>query len=108
MDKHELMIIADYSQDANFTLKELCEICRVSSQLIDDLVEYQIILPKPLTHDQWIFNLTELKRIQTALRLQRDLEVNLAGVALVLDLLDELHSLREQSALLEKHFLRRK
>jgi len=108
MDKHELMIIADYSQDVSLTLKELCDICRVSSQLIDDLVEYEIIIPKQSNQEQWLFDIAELKRIQTALRLQRHLELNWAGVALVLDLLDEIHTLREQSVLLEKHFLRHK
>lgn len=101
MDK-EIMIIADYSQNDSFTLKELCDICRISSELIDDLMEYQIITEKSFQHEEWRFNNVELKRIQTALRLQHDLEINWSGIALVLDLLDELHALREQSELLER------
>ena len=44
--------------------------------------------------------------MKTALRLQHDLEVNLAGVALVLDLLEQLHETEEKLAVLEKHFLK--
>jgi chaperone modulatory protein CbpM len=105
MVKHELMIIADYSQDTALSLEELCEICHISSDLIHDLIAYEIIHPKQPSTDRWVFDLAELKRIQIALRLQRDLEVNLAGVAVVLDLLDELEALRKNSELLERHFL---
>jgi len=36
-----------------------------------------------------------LKRLQIAIRLQQDLGVNLAGSALVLDLLEEMQALRQ-------------
>lgn len=104
MVKHELMIIADYSQETALSLDELCEICHISPDMIHDLIAYEIIHPKQPHREHWIFNLAELKRIQTALRLHRDLEVNLAGVALVLDLLDELETLRKHSELFERHF----
>jgi chaperone modulatory protein CbpM len=35
-------------------------------------------------------------RVRSALRLQRDLGVNLAGIALALDLMEELESLRAE------------
>jgi chaperone modulatory protein CbpM len=102
MEKHELMIIADYSQGTSLTLEELCEICHVPPHLIDELMAYEIIHPRQATYDQ-AFDLAELKRIQTALRLQHDFELNLSGVALALDLLDELKMLREEAALLKRH-----
>lgn len=105
MVKHEIMIIADYSQEAALSLEELCEICHISSDIIHDLIAYEIIHPKQPSPGRWVFGLTELKRIQIALRLQRDLEVNLAGVAVVMDLLDELETLRKHSELFERHFL---
>ncbi len=42
----------------------------------------------------WRFGGASLHRAHAALRLQRDLEINLAGVALALELLDEIESLR--------------
>jgi chaperone modulatory protein CbpM len=106
MANKELIVIADYSQTSEFTLTELCAICHVTSDIMSDLVEYEIIRPRKMIADQWVFNIKELQRAQTALRLQRDLEVNLAGVALILDLLDEVETLKARAELLEKHFLR--
>lgn len=86
-------------------LEELCEICRINEEYLEDLVEYDVItITVPL--EQAVFDLEQLDRIKTALRLQRDLEVNLAGAALILDLLDELHDLRTRAEILERHLLR--
>jgi chaperone modulatory protein CbpM len=104
MVKHEITIVADYSQDSSLTLVELCEICNITSEVVNDFIAYEIIHPQASQRGQWIFNLNELRRIKTALRLQHDLEINLAGVGLVLDLLEELEELREQKKFLERHF----
>ncbi|MBP1152859.1 hypothetical protein JOD69_004728 [Methylocaldum sp. RMAD-M] len=45
----------------------------------------------------WQFNTAALRRLQTALHLQRDLGVNLPGAALALDLLEELEALRRRT-----------
>ncbi len=105
MKKHEQLIIADYSQETPLSLEELCEVCHITTEFINTLMEYEIIHPKEAQQTEWLFDLDELKRIQRALRLQRDLEVNLAGIAVVLDLLDELEELREQVELMHKHYL---
>jgi chaperone modulatory protein CbpM len=104
MTKEELVIIADYSDESSVTLQELCEISHLSLQQINDLVEYGIIHPYDETSDEWMFNIAQLVRIKRALRLQQDLEINLAGLAVVLDLLDELEALRARIGLIEKHY----
>ena len=43
---------------------------------------------------EWHFSGAALRRARLALRLERDLELNLAGVALALELMDELEALR--------------
>lgn len=105
MVKKELLIIADYSQTNPLTLSDVCEICRVSSDIIHSLVQYEIVHPQGLEPKEWVFDLNELRRIQTALRLQRDLDINVAGIAIVLDLLDEMQKLNDEMKILEKHFL---
>lgn len=104
MAKKEIYIIADYSEEHSLTLDELCEVCHISSGFLEDLIKYEIIHPAGNIPHQWLFDLQQLKRIKTAMRLQHDLEVNLAGVAVVLDLLDQLEELRTKTQLLEKHF----
>jgi chaperone modulatory protein CbpM len=45
---------------------------------------------------EWHFTGAALRRARLALRLERDLELNLAGVALALDLMEELQTLRRE------------
>ena len=49
------------------------------------------------------FTLVELRRARATLRLTRDLELNAAGTALVLDLLDEIEVLRSRLSGLDGH-----
>jgi len=102
----EIIIIADYHQQTELSLQELCEICSVSPELVHQLVAYEIIVPTISHPHQYHFDLAQFKRLQSALRLQRDLDMNLAGIAIVLDLLEDLEDLRQQTELLKKHLLR--
>ncbi|MDE2305085.1 MAG: MerR family transcriptional regulator [Gammaproteobacteria bacterium] len=78
------------------TLEELCRLCAVDSQRIVALAEEGILPGATGPAQHWRFGGAALRRARVALRLQRDLEVNLAGVALVLDLLDEIEELRRR------------
>ena len=102
----DIIIIADYSTDTQLTLDEICEACGVEVFLVRELIAYEIIAPVGESQEEWVFDMEQLKRLHTALRLQRDLELNLAGVALVLDLLDEMQDLRVHSEILHKHILK--
>jgi chaperone modulatory protein CbpM len=104
MVKKEVLIIADYSKESYLTLEELCEVCGIEIELMQDFISNEIIKPSGDSPEQWVFDLVQLQRIQTALRLQRDFEVNIAGAALALDLLEELQKLRAQTQILEKYF----
>jgi chaperone modulatory protein CbpM len=48
------------------------------------------------SREQWRFSGQALSRVRVAMRLSRDLELNSPGVALALDLLDEIESLEAQ------------
>lgn len=102
----DVIIIADYSSDTSLSLQEVCEICSVEVVFVNDLIAYEIIQPAGSSQDEWVFDMQQLQRLRTALRLQRDLELNLAGVALVLELLDEMQDLRAHSEILHKHILK--
>lgn len=106
MSKKEPMIVIDYTEESSFSLDELCEISHVTPNFIIDLITYEIICPEGATPNEWLFDMRQLQRIQTVLRLQRDLEINLAGAAVVLDLLDEMEQLRAKAELLERYILK--
>lgn len=74
-------------------MEELCRACRVRQEWILELVEEGILEPQR-EYDDWRFAGPSLRRVRTVWRLQRDLGVNLAGAALVLDLMEEIDTLR--------------
>lgn len=105
MTKKDIIIIADYSEQSPISFAEIIEMYDLSEALLQELIEYDILHPQQRDQD-WLFDAVQVKRLQTAMRLQRDLDVNFAGIALVLDLMDELEELRARAAFLEKHILK--
>lgn len=79
-----------------FTLIELSRACRVEAHHLIALVDEGVLLPIDADGAAWRFDGSALRRARTALRLARDLDLNPAGVALVLDLLDEIERLRSR------------
>lgn len=75
------------------SLKELCQVCSGSSELIIELVEEGALEVIGTQQTQWRFSGISLLKAQTAMRLQRDLGINPSGIALALDLLDEIETL---------------
>jgi chaperone modulatory protein CbpM len=83
-------------EEVEMTLDEFCLACSQSTAWVVELVEEGILEPVEWEAERWRFSGVSLVRAQAARRLQRDLDVNLPGVALALDLLDEISELRER------------
>jgi len=82
-------------ETSELSFLELCENCQISTESMIELVEHGIISPSQgSTSSQWLFQSSSLVRADKALRLQQDLKVNLAGSALILELLDEINELK--------------
>lgn len=84
-----------------FSFSEISQACAIQAETVQALVEEGIIEPAGDDPQSWRFPGSNLYRAQIALRLQNDLNVNLAGAALALDLLDEIRKLREKLMLLQ-------
>jgi len=78
------------------TLDDVCRACAAQADMIIQLVDEGVLAPSGTAPGQWRFTGLHMHRAQVALRLQRDLGVNLAGAALALELLDEMQNLRTQ------------
>jgi chaperone modulatory protein CbpM len=91
-------------ETTRYSLKELCDICGVHAEWVIELVEYGILNPVGKTSRSWEFSSSELNALKRALRLQRDLEINLPGIAMALDLLEELEVLRRRLDRLEQQY----
>ncbi len=91
-------------QDVTYSLTELCERCALSRDELVAMVQEGLLQPRGNRPEEWVFPGSTLRRLRAALLLQRRMEVNLPGVALALDLLDELRRLRQQVEALEHAF----
>jgi chaperone modulatory protein CbpM len=89
-------------ETTTLTLDELSCACSVKIERIIELVDEGILEPLGRDLDEWCFPGPSLGRARVAMHLQRDLDINLAGVALVLDLMDELEALRARLRQLEE------
>lgn len=78
------------------TVDDVCRSCTVEVETVTLLVEEGILDPVGSKVEQWRFTVTSLRRVKTAIHLQRDLGVNLAGAALALDLLDRIAALESR------------
>ena len=82
------------------TVGELCRHCTVRVEEVISYVQEGILDPLdeaaiPEKAETWQFHISSVRRVRTAVHLQRDLGVNLAGAALALELLDRIMELEK-------------
>ena len=87
---------AIFEESTVLTVKDLSRICAVDERHIVEFVEEGVLHVVAVESSEWHFTGAALRRARLALRLERDLELNLAGVALALELMDELRQLRQE------------
>jgi chaperone modulatory protein CbpM len=76
------------------SVDDLCRICAIERRHVVEFVEEGVLEVAAVDASEWRFRGGALRRARIAVRLQRDLELNLFGVALALDLMDEIERLR--------------
>lgn len=86
------------------SFEELCAICHITPDFVIELVAYGTIEPHGNSAANWSFDSKQLHVIRTAIRLQQDLEVNHAGIALAIDLLRQMEELQMELATFRKYF----
>lgn len=101
-EKHLIPIGEILDENLELSLSDLAHRGSVHIEIIIELVEEGVLEPQGRSPEQWRFTGPDLLRLHRALSLQRDLEVNLPGIALALDLLDELDELRTKLDRLER------
>lgn len=89
-------------EECSLTLIDLSHACSMHTEWIVELVDEGILTPTGPETDHWLFSGYSLQRARTVRHLQRDLGVNVAGAALILDLMGELEELRLRLSLLEQ------
>ncbi len=108
--KNEIMELVSgrvIEEEAPLSLADLCRCCALPAEQIMDMIEQGIVDPIDATVmvSRWQFRGDSVVRIQTALRLQRDLNLNTEGAVLALELMDEIKQLRQTVAYLQRRYL---
>jgi chaperone modulatory protein CbpM len=84
-----------FDETAMMSLRDLSRICSVDERHIVEFVEEGVLNVIEI-RSEWHFTGDALRRARLAVRLERDLELNLAGVALAVELIEEIEQLRRQ------------
>ena len=85
---------------AVYSLQELSQSCEVETSFVSALVAEGIIEPQGSGPSEWKFSSLSVVRTAKAKRFDRDLGLNPAGIALVLDLLNEIEHLQARLSVL--------
>ena len=86
-----------------WTLIEVCRVSGLDHEHLSLFIAHGVVDPVGAGPDDWRFSDRALLRLKKASRLQRDLGIDAAGIALALDLLDEIARLREEVARFNAH-----
>ena len=81
-------------EEVPMSLAELCRACGTERELVVQLVAHGVVEPQGAGPQAWVFAGASLRRTRVAVRLLHDLELNLPGAALAVDLLDEIARLQ--------------
>ncbi len=87
---------AIFEESVLLTVKDLSRMCAVDERHIVEYVEEGVLNVVEISAAEWHFTGAALRRARRALRLERDLEINLAGIALALELMEEAERLRRE------------
>ena len=85
-----------FEEGAVLSVADLARMFAVEERYIVALAEEGVITALAIDTTEWRFSGTDIRRARIALRLERDLGINLPGVALALELLEELEPFRRE------------
>jgi chaperone modulatory protein CbpM len=86
-----------YQRDAQrLTIEELAHTARLHPNLIVSFVDFGLLEPVGRDGPRLLFDTSAVLRVRAIQRLRRDLGVNLAGVAVILDLTERLRSMQRE------------
>jgi chaperone modulatory protein CbpM len=81
---------------------EFCARLRVEPGWVSELVDAGVLEPRGPSPEAWSFPASALTQVRVTVRLVEDLGVNLAGAAVILDLIDQRRGLQRRLSHLEQ------
>lgn len=90
-------------ESTRYRMDQFCEVCGVHHSVVNELVREGVIHPENDQGDSLVFSYRAVKRFKRAYRLQRDLDLNMSGVVVSVDLLEEIDRLKAEVSRLRIH-----
>lgn len=86
---------------------ELCESVSINEEMMLELIGYGIVAPvQGNLPQEWLFSASAVNVVSKATRIHHDLAIDWADIALVLNLLEEVETLRTENAMLKQRLSR--
>lgn len=79
-----------------YNFDEMCRVSSVDRQFLVQLVDHGILDPQGRHEREWRFAQHQLRRARRAAALKHDLNINVPGIGMILELLDEVEQLRNE------------
>lgn len=80
-----------------FTVTEFCKSVQISEDILNEIIDEGILDPSGTTPETWYFDAHMAEVARRAIRLQKELDIEWAGIAVAMDLLKELDQLRTEN-----------
>jgi chaperone modulatory protein CbpM len=99
-DRTQILAGTLIGEETHVSVEQLSIFCSVRRERIVALVQEGVLEPvvkrRSRRADDWVFAGESLKRAARAIRLQRELEIDISALGLVLDLVEQIEALRSR------------
>ena len=79
-----------------YTTKAVCNSYKLNQSTVGEMVSWGIAKPSGNKPEKWLFSHKDFERIGRASRFNKELEINIPGAALALQLLEDIQNLRSK------------
>lgn len=83
-------------------MRTLCQEADITADWVIEIVEHGIVEPSGRTPEDWLFDDCAPVTLKRAVKLHQELELEWEGVALALELLEEVQHLRSENTMLRQ------
>lgn len=83
-------------------MQEFCQVVDMPAAFVIEIVEHGILEPQGRQPDEWLFDSAALSIAKRAVKLHHELQLEWDGVALAINLLEELERVRAENRMLRQ------
>lgn len=83
-------------------MQEFCQVVDLPAAFVIEIVEHGILEPQGRQPEEWLFDSAALSIAKRAVKLHHELQLEWDGVALALNLLEELERVRAENRMLRQ------